>query len=757
MRGTTLAAAIALIVAVIMAVPTAANAEVGSATVVPIQITGDPGKRFNIVVVSDGYTQAELPKFREHVNKHLNVMWTIEPFKSYRSYINVYAVEIISGESGVDCDPDLASPRRETPLQMGFWGGCNPSSVQRLLGVDGAAANRYADLVAGTSRSNRQLLAMANSETYGGAGGANATVSGGNALSALITPHELGHSLGGLQDEYDYLQRGVRGSAYTGAEPSSTHHTLLAEQQMRDQQRKWWRWLGERSESGGVIGRYEGGLYSGGGVWRPSAHSMMKTLGYYFDQISREQMTQRISAKTTILQDATPAPGPIGADRVVWVETLHPVSHELEVTWTLDGVAVPADGSRNVDLSTMDIVPGVHTLAATVVDPTEFVRDPAVRASAALTRTRSWTVDTALTTTPVPTPIEFTASTPTDRPVGAGDVVYVETTHPTDRIPPVSWTLDGRPVAVTGNDRAVDLKDLHLSGRHTLTATVGTATRTWTVDAIGPAASFQLSPPLLSVPKSGRATEYIFNAPFTMALAGSDDTPGHVVREFQTDGDGWFNYFGWPTDPDAPFLFTADGTNIDNLVYGKLGTPRLSPWDDVPPGYGRHTIEYRAIDPTGNIGAADAFVVTLLPAPPACTATLTGHLGPLVVGSGVLCLDRAEVSGPVTVRPGAALIASGATIAGPVSSSGAAAVELLNTTVIGPVTVTGTAVDVTIVGGRFDGPVRLSGNRTGTRAPIVAGATVSGPLACTGNAPAPENLRAPNTVRGPATGQCAAL
>ena len=29
-----------------------------------------------------------------------------------------------------------------------------------------------------------------------------------------------------------------------------------------EQQKKWWRWLGEPSESGGIIGRYEGGMYT---------------------------------------------------------------------------------------------------------------------------------------------------------------------------------------------------------------------------------------------------------------------------------------------------------------------------------------------------------------------------------------------------------------------------------------------------------------------------------------------------------------
>ena len=144
-------------------------------------------------------------------------------------------------------------------------------------------------------------------------------------MSALISPHEIGHSLGGLQDEYDYYQRGVPGGAYTGGEPTSVHHTLLTEQQMLDQ-KKWWRWLGEPSEAGGLIGRYEGGMYTSKGVWRPSQHSIMKTLGYYYDQVSREMMTQRISAKDS-RPGQPPARSPVGADRVLWVEPLHPNSH----------------------------------------------------------------------------------------------------------------------------------------------------------------------------------------------------------------------------------------------------------------------------------------------------------------------------------------------------------------------------------------------------------------------------------------------
>ncbi|MFB9909306.1 M64 family metallopeptidase [Allokutzneria oryzae] len=762
-RRTGLICALAVaLTSLVATVPARAQPADPPGTVVPVQVTGDPAKRFNLVIVPDGYTAAELPKFREHVDKHLNVLWTIEPFKSYRSYLNVYTVEVASPESGVSCDPDITSPQRKTPLGMAFWGGCDPNGVRRLLTVDNAAVNRYADLVTGTSGGNRQLLAIANSDTYGGAGGAYATASGGNALSALITPHELGHSLGKLDDEYDYLQRGVRGGTYTGAEPPSVHHTLLTEQEMKAQQKKWWRWLGEPSESGGVIGRYEAGLYNSKGIWRPSAHSMMKTLGYYFDQPSRERMVEKLSAKTAVLQDGTPDAQPIGADRVVWVEPLHPISHRLDVNWTLDGKPLHTNGNRAVDLAALKLDPGTHTLTATVVDPTEFVRDPAIRASAALTRSRTWTVDTAISTPREPGPADFVASTPTDRPVGGTDVVHVRTTRPVEREPKVTWTLDGKPVSTSADGRDLDLGALRVTrGRHTLTATLAEPTprtRTWTVDATGPTVVPELSKPLLTIDKPGQPTEYVFNGPFTMRLKADDDTKGFVVPEFRTNGDGWFNYFGWPTDASKPFLFTPNGTVIDSLVYGKLGAPRLSPWDEVPPGYGRHTIEYRAIDPVGNIGASERFAVTLLREPPTCTTSVTGRrVGSLTVASGVTCLDRAEIVGPITVSAGASLVATGSSVTGGISTSGAGSVHLVDSTVVGPVSITGTTGDVTLVGGRVNGLVRLADNTARDRAPVVAGVTVTGVVQCSGNAVPPENLGAPVAGIGPVTGQCARL
>jgi hypothetical protein len=118
----------AVIAAVAAGLPVAADASTTEATVVPLQVTGPAASRFNLVVMGDGYSAAELPKFRAQVDKHLNVLWSIEPFKSYRNYFNVYAVEIPSPESGVDCDPSLTSPKVYTPLQWASGAAATPAA-----------------------------------------------------------------------------------------------------------------------------------------------------------------------------------------------------------------------------------------------------------------------------------------------------------------------------------------------------------------------------------------------------------------------------------------------------------------------------------------------------------------------------------------------------------------------------------------------------------------------------------------------------
>ncbi|MFD2763573.1 ExeM/NucH family extracellular endonuclease [Micromonospora eburnea] len=168
---------------------------------------------------------------------------------------------------------------------------------------------------------------------------------------------------------------------------------------------------------------------------------------------------------------------------------------------------------------------------------------------------------------------------------------------------------------------------------------------------------------------------------------------------------------------------------------------------------------------------------TIGQAGPQCTTTITGKYSkPLVVSAGLVCLENATVSGPVTVNPGASLVVTGGTISGPVSATRPVLFELSGATVSGPVTVTGATGELKIAEGKVNGPVSVTANtggvridavtvsgpitvngNTGSQPVVVAGNTVSGPLACSGNNPAPVNESRPNSVKGPSSGQCAKL
>jgi hypothetical protein len=741
---------------------------VGSATVVPIQVTGDPAKRFSMVVLGDGYTAAEMPRFRAHVDKHLNVLWSIEPFRSYRNYINVYAVEIVSGESGVTCDPEVRE-RRNTPLGLQFGGGCTNINARGITVADDKqdATRKYAAMA---TPHFDQILVIANTDTYGGIGGRLATTSGCNSLGPLITPHELGHSLGGLTDEYTYSTRGKPGGAFPGGEPGSIHMTTLSIEDMLTKQAKWYRWLGEPSESGGKIERFEGGSQRTTGVFRPSKHSMMISVGYYFDQVSRERMVQRISQQVELIAASTPVEAPVGRTDVLWIETAHPVYHELTTTWQIDGQAVStAKNARYLDLGTVRPAANARTVSVTVVDPTTFVRDPEIRKTA-LTATRSWALSAGATTPQAAAVPVFTGSTLTTRPVGGRDVVYVATSAMPEVIPTVTWRLNGAPVpTASGDGRVFPLAEQDLPpGRHQLTAHVATRTspirgisdpetsRTWTIDNTEPTVAATLSPAVSSFTGADGTTHYFMRDEFTMKLDPTDDQPGYVVAEFRVNNDGWHHYYGWPdAPPGTPYRFTPRGTTIKELVYGSLSSEGLSPqpWEPREPGWGTHRIEYRGIDAAGNVGTAKAYRVTILPSPVCSTTISAPHKGPLRVATGVTCVEATTVDGEVSVAPGASLIAREARFGGRIIAEKAAAIEIVGGSVRGPLRVDGATERVTLFGATL-ADVTIAGVKT-AKPVLIHGNTINGGLACQGNAVPPDIQASPNVIARGGHYQCA--
>jgi Alpha amylase, catalytic domain len=230
-----------------------------------------------------------------------------------------------------------------------------------------------------------------------------------------------------------------------------------------------------------------------------------------------------------------------------------------------------------------------------------------------------------------------------------------------------------------------------------------------------------VTPPESTVTLTPEPGGGIYTEP-TVTLAATDDSSGVATIEYELDGGGWTEYV-------APFQVTEPGVR---------------------------TLRYRSTDVAGNV--EDAQILTFEVQAP-CSASITGsHTGPLAVTSGVTCVEPgARVTGPVTVQPGAALRADGAIITGPTTATGAAEIRLCDTRVTGPINLTGSGTvrlgdpDIGCGPNTVTGPVTVTASTGPT---VIAGNRIVGPLACTGNDPAPVNKGLPNTGAGPKSGQC---
>lgn len=258
----------------------APETKVAQAEVVPIEVNGDSADHYDLVFVGDGYTADQLETYGEHARSKYEDVMSIEPFKSNRERFNAWQVNVVSNESGVDNDPDQGV-QRDTALDMEFWCG----GTERLLCVNTEKAGQYAAAADDVD----QIMAVANSTKYGGAGYSGlATVSGGNESSGQVAIHEFGHSIGGLADEYDY---GGDGEVYTGPEPSEPNVSIHTAAEMEQNQTKWYQYLGQETSDGGLIDTFEGGYYYPRGIYRPSENSIMRELGREFNSVGLDVMT----------------------------------------------------------------------------------------------------------------------------------------------------------------------------------------------------------------------------------------------------------------------------------------------------------------------------------------------------------------------------------------------------------------------------------------------------------------------------------
>lgn len=155
---------------------------------------GPASAKLDLLLLGEGYTEKDLPKFHADVKRLVDILFTYEPFRSRKADFNVRALDLPDSESGV-LRPDSRIFRR-TPLsvQYGIFG-----SERYVLTYDDRALREAA-----SAAPYDFLEILVNDARYGGGGIYNfqATASVDTGFAEYVFVHEFGHHFAGLADEY---------------------------------------------------------------------------------------------------------------------------------------------------------------------------------------------------------------------------------------------------------------------------------------------------------------------------------------------------------------------------------------------------------------------------------------------------------------------------------------------------------------------------------------------------------------------------
>ncbi len=266
------------------------SADLKQYPVARINRAGNPAKKFDIVFLPEGYTEAEMDKFIKDCHTFAEYLFTTEPYGEYRKMINITGVLAASAESGTDVPQD--SVFRETLLHSGF----NTFNTPRYLTTPDFKAVRN---VAGQMPYD-QVVILVNHALYGGGGIYNfyAISTVDDQHSGFVFTHEFGHSFAGLGDEYSGTGSNAE-DIYTGhAEPWEPNITTLA-----DFGAKWQDMLPEGTpvptpvseEWQGKVGVFEGAGYMEKGAYRPYLDCSMNVVKFNnFCPVCQRAIRERI-------------------------------------------------------------------------------------------------------------------------------------------------------------------------------------------------------------------------------------------------------------------------------------------------------------------------------------------------------------------------------------------------------------------------------------------------------------------------------
>jgi hypothetical protein len=365
---------------------------------------GDPANRFDLLIMGDGYTDAQQSDFEADAQQVAAQFFGVSPLAEYANYANVHTLFTPSAESGSDhppyspscgyedptcCgDPQMLSdPLQGTMVDTAFDSRYCAYWVHRLLYPDEAKVLAAAAAVPDWD----SILLLVNDATYGGSGGIVATIAM-HSSAVQIAQHEFGHSFAGLADEYE--------SPYPGYPPcSDLYGPDACEPNVTDvtvrEQIKWNPWIEpttpiptpEEYAYNGLVGLFEGARYQYTGMYRSGLNCIMRALGQPFCQVPSQTYVLRLydggwgvpEEGIRLIEPGSAYPGsPVvlvhPAQQTFGADILQPVGGpDVEIAWLVNGEPVSGEHDPTFTYVTQEGELGVIEITLLVQDVTTLV------------------------------------------------------------------------------------------------------------------------------------------------------------------------------------------------------------------------------------------------------------------------------------------------------------------------------------------------------------------------------------------------
>jgi len=341
-------------------------------TITPLFTSGPAANRLNLVVLSEGYTSAQLGQFLFDATNMVSTMLSYSPYREYSNYFNAYAISVASTDPGSSHPQDDEYPNT-------YFGSYYLPPDDTIIVIPSSGQQKVDALLASYMPYASLPVIIVNDGTPGGSDGfGKAALVAHSSMGPIMLTHETGHVLALLGDEYSHATY----TAFPDVEEPNT--TRAAE---RDQI-KWKAWIAvdtplptpQTLVYADQVGLFQGAHYHTNGWYRPKLDCMMNHFGMDipFCEVCSEALVKAIYRKTRPVESFSPAASRLtvgaGQSAAFSLSLLQPATHALSVQWYLDGFAQAGATNQSFN-APVDALGAGHQVRAIVSDLTPLVRN----------------------------------------------------------------------------------------------------------------------------------------------------------------------------------------------------------------------------------------------------------------------------------------------------------------------------------------------------------------------------------------------